>query len=84
MKLWVIIFNINKKIIKLLSADLLYISNSGWEWKMLTSKVTENYEEDKSLPTNKRFAEVSKIHGLWDHSKENDYLKELLTLLESK
>ena len=68
--------------IKLLSADLFYIPNSGWEWKMLTSKVIENYEEDKSLPTNKGFAEVSKIYGLWDHSKENDNLKELLTLLE--
>ena len=68
--------------IKLLSKDLFYISNSGWEWKMLISKVIENYEEDKSLPTNKGFAEVSKIYGLWDHSKENGNLKELLTLLE--
>ena len=68
--------------IKLLSEDLFYIPNSGWEWKMLTSKVIENYEEDKSLPTNKGFTEVSKIYGLWDHSKVNDNLKELLTLLE--
>ena len=75
MKLWAIIFNIIK-MFKLLTVNLFYIPNSEWERKMLISIVIENYEEDKSLSTNKEFTKVSKINWFWDQSEVNDYLKE--------